>query len=411
MILNKFKNNIVHYLWIFILCYSILSMNFGFPPLGNIIFIIMIAISVNSWNYIARSKLVCFPIIHKTYMFLYIYNILLFLIGLFFIADLFYFKFYVSFFINILLFSTFYYFNVNIKGSFDFIFILLKYVMPLYFIVLLVNYSITKLNYNVFNLSLFTILYLFVPLKRGLILYLLIAFSLLSVLLNIDYRALILLNIVGLLMYVLRITRISTHIIKYLTYSFLALPICLIIMSITIGINPFTLLDNSSAQSFSLAWENIVMAGDSRSFLYKEVYDHLCKYNAILWGTTPGIGYQSSLMNVDADFYSLLKNGRILTEVGILEFFHFGGIINVTLLFLVFVFSTRMIFKYAQNRLSYVAALYLSIRWFFLFMEGDISMSVQWLGLFVVLGFFANKNILSLSDKKLNEILINIYKR
>ena len=152
------------------------------------------------------------------------------------------------------------------------------------------------------------------------------------------------------------------------------------------------------------------MSGDSRSFLFKEIYNHLCKYNALLWGTTPGIGYQSVLMNVDDDFFSLLKDGRLLTEVGILEFFHFGGLINVVLVLTVFFSAIQIIFKNANNRLAYIAALYLSIRWCFLFIEGDITMSIQWLGLFLILGFFTNKKILILTDKQLN-IIFNQYFR
>ena len=118
------------------------------------------------------------------------------------------------------------------------------------------------------------------------------------------------------------------------------------------------------------------MAGDSRSYFYSEIYEHLCKYNALIWGTTPGIGYQTSLANSSDSFYDLLKVGRIDTEVGVLEFFHYGGIINVTLLFCFFLSFVRNIFKKSQNRFSYIICVYVAFRWFFLFMEGDIIMSL-----------------------------------
>lgn len=105
------------------------------------------------------------------------------------------------------------------------------------------------------------------------------------------------------------------------------------------------MLDNESYSSFSIGNETIDMAGDSRSYFYSEIYEHLCKYNALIWGTTPGIGYQTSLANASDSFYDLLKVGRIDTEVGVLEFFHYGGIINVTLLFCFFLSFVRNIFK------------------------------------------------------------------
>lgn len=404
-----FKKNWIHFLWLFILMYSILSLNFGFPFLGNItISALMLVIAIGGWKSIS-NPFQYGDTLHKQYFYLYFYNIILFLIGFIFIPNLLYFKFYIIFFINILLFSMFYYFNANLSVTLDFVQRLFKNVLPLFLAILIGSSIIGTFRYNVFHLSIFTILYLFVPIKSKKMIIFLIAFSFFSIILNTDFRALILLNLMGILILLLRImTNISIRAIKLMTYIVLGLPIVLLILSIATGWNPFTILDGSSVQSFSLAGEKIKMAGDSRSFLYKEIYDHLCKYNALLWGTTPGIGYQSVLMYVDTDSYNILEDGRIDTEVGILEFFHFGGFINVTLLFSVFAAAVRMIFKKARNRLAYIAALYLSLRWCFLFMEGDMIMTVQWLGLFIVLGFFSNRKFLNYTDKQL-DVIFNKY--
>lgn len=399
------KKNWIHFLWLFILIYPMLSLNFGFPFLGNIITsALMLAIAIGGFQSIfisAQSN----RILHRQYSCLYFYNILLFSIGFTFIPNLLYFNFYISFFISILLLSMFYYFNANLIQTLDFIQKLFKYTLPIYLIILIGSSLMGNFKYDVFHLSIFTILYLFVPTKSKIMVGMLIATSFFSIILNTDFRALILLNLMGGVTLLLRIkTNIPIKIIKIATYFFLILPIAITILSVITGWNPFTILDGSSAQSFSLVGEKIVMSGDSRSFLYKEIYNHLCKYNALLWGTTPGIGYQSSLMFVDTSFYDSLRHGRIDTEVGILEFFHFGGIINVSLLFSVFVFTVQTIFKNARNRLAHIAALYLSFRWLFLFMEGDIIMTAQWLGLLIILGFFSNKKILRLTDKRLNII-------
>lgn len=403
------KKNWIHFVWLFLLIYPILSMSFGFPFLGNITTLALMLISaIGGWESIPTASK-CSDMLHRQYSYLYFYNVVLFLIGFAFIPNLLYFKFYIAFFIAILLFSAFYYFHANLSATFNFLQKLFKYALPIYLIILIGSSFIGTFRYNVYHLSVFTMLYLFVPTKSKKRVGMLIALSFFSIILNTDFRALILLNLMGLFILLLRIkNNISIRIIKLTTYAFLFLPIIIIILSVITGWNPFTLLDDSSIQSFSLAGEKIVMSGDSRSFLYKEIYNHLCKYNALLWGTTPGIGYQSVLMSVDAAFYDFLKDGRIDTEVGILEFFHFGGIINVTLLFSIFIFAVQIIFQNARNRLAHIGALYLSFRWFFLFMEGDITMTAQWLGLFVVLAFFSNKKILSLTDKRLN-IIFNRY--
>lgn len=400
----------IHYLWLFIIIYPIFSLNLGLPSLGNVIFILMFSISIGAWRFIKKTKSHCIRYTHKYYTYLYIYNIILFLIGFFFIPNILYLKFYISFFINILLFSVFYYFNYNPYFVIDFIQKIFKYALPLYTLLLLCLFLNSSIRYNIYYLSLFTVLYLFVPLSNRKLICLLITFSLLSVIFNVDFRALLVLNVVGLFILSLRFINIPIKIVKFSTYFFLFIPLLIIIISVLTGWNPFTILDNSSAQSISLAGEKIVISGDSRSFLFKEIYNHLCKYNALIWGTTPGIGYQSVLMNVDTDFYDLLKDGRLHTEVGILEFFHFGGFINVLLVFSVFFGSIITIFKLSKNRITYYAALYLSLRWFFLFMEGDITMTVQWLGLFVVLAFFTNKEILSLTDKQIDSIFNKHFK-
>lgn len=405
---TKLKKNWIHYLWLFILIYPIFSLNTGFPALGNIIFILMFAIAIGGYKYISISQKHCSKTLHRQYTSLYYYNILLFLIGFLFIPNPLYFKFYISFFINLLLFSIYYYFNAKPLNAIDFIQKLTKYVLPLYLIVLILANTTNSIKYNIYYLTLFSVLYIFVPSKNKISILLLVILTFLTIILNTDYRALIVLNMIGGFIFVLRFIKVPINLIKILTYIFILLPIFIIILSVCTGWNPFTILDSSSAESFSLAGEKIVMSGDSRSFLYKEIYNHLCKYNALLWGTTPGIGYESVLMNVDDDFYNFLKDGRLLTEVGILEFFHFGGFINTILVLMIFLSAIQMIFKYAHSRLAHLAALYISFRWFFLFMEGDITMSVQWLGLFVVLGFFTNKEILTLTDKQLN-IIFNRY--
>lgn len=399
------KKHWVHLLWLFILTYPILSLNLGFPVLENIITsALMLIIAIGGWKSMS-NPFRYIDMLHNLYFYLYIYNIFLFLIGFQFIPNSLYFNFYISSFICILLFSMFYYFNVNLLATFDFIQKLFKYVLPLYLVILVGNYFIGAFEYNIYHLSLFTILYLFVPIKSKKMIGILIAFSFFSIILNTDFRALILLNLIGIFILLLRVmTNVPIRIIKFMTYFVLGLPIVLLILSVATGWNPFTVLDGTSAQSFSLAGEEIVMEGDSRSLLYEEIYSHLCKYDALLWGTTPGIGYQTVLGKI----YKMLNEGRILTEVGILEFFHFGGMINVTLLFSIFIFAVRTIFKNAHNRLAYIAALYLSLRWGFLFIEGEVTLIAQWLGLFVVLGFFTNRKLLNCTDKQL-KIIFNRY--
>ena len=241
----KLKKYWIHYIWIFILIYPIFSLNVGIPALGNGIFILMLAIALGGIKIIIKfRRRFCNNILQKQYTYLYYYNILLFLIGFLFIPNLLYLKFYISFFINVLLFSIFYYFNTNTLGSIDFIQKLIKYVLPCYLIVLISANLSSSIRYNVYYLTLFPVLYIFIPIRNKLTILLLIMLTFFSIILNIDYRALILLNLIGLIIFLIRIINMPTKLIKFTTYFFILLPFFIILTSVCTGWNPFTVLDN-----------------------------------------------------------------------------------------------------------------------------------------------------------------------
>lgn len=120
---------------------------------------------------------------------------------------------------------------------------------------------------------------------------------------------------------------------------------------------------------------------DSRTFLYNEVTTHLKEHDAILWGTTPGIGYQTSLryviyrdMNTGKDndeAYKALANGRMHSESQLLNYFHWGGLINVTLFaWMMFVFLSKLDFSKDRNRLAVCIYFYLIYRALYTYVEG-----------------------------------------
>ena len=400
--------NSVPLLIIFLLVYGTFSYCFHFFLSGIATHILLLLLAVcgtlSFRNNIMRIKS------GKYFTYLLGYNILLFLVGFSFVKDALYLNFYISFFIMMLTFSTLFYYTTHTIETLSLIGIIIKYVVPIYTVVLVLNFYFLQntLMYDRFYLSFFPMLYLFLPFFKRKMLWMNIIFSLIVIMREADFRALVLLNLFGILIYSInRFNALFTkRILRLLTYSFLAMPIVLLLLSITTGLNPFTLLDNESFSSFSIGNETIDMAGDSRSYFYTEIYEHLCKYHALIWGTTPGIGYQTSLANASDSFYDLLKVGRIDTEVGILEFFHYGGLINVTLLFCFFLSFVRNIFKKAQNCFSYVVCVYVAFRWFFLFMEGDIIMYMQWFSLFIVVGLFCNDKILKMTDSELRTTMM-----
>lgn len=397
------RKNIVPLLIIFLLLQGTFSYVFHFflSTIATHVIILILAVS----GCIVLKKGIMKTRVGKYFTWLYGYNILLFLIGFFFITDSLYMSFYISFFCMMLVFSSFYYFATYPANTMSMIGVIIKYVLPIYATVLILNYIFMPFGqmYDRYYLSFFPMLYLFLPFVSKKQLLICLALSLIVIMRESDFRALILLNLFGIFICIINVYRhnFSKRSLRLLTHIFFILPIVLLFLSITIGLNPFRLLDDSIFSSFSLGNETIKMAGDSRSYFYSEIYNHLCKYKALLWGTTPGIGYETSLANVDNDFYEMLKVGRIDTEIGILEFFHYGGLINVALLLFFFLTFVRNVFKKSKNYFSNVVCIYVAFRWFFLFMEGDIIMYMQWISLFIVMGLFCNHNMLDMTDNEL----------
>ena len=409
---NKIKEekDWIAILWLVFFLYSVISRVFKFINTGSFFLTsIMLIIAFLGMRSIKKSRIEC--TIFKPFIYVYIYNIALFVIGLMYIPDVLYIKFYLSLFTNILLFSIFFYTCSQKSKAIILIQKLFKYVLPVYLFGIIVQYLSGMTFLNPFNLTLFPALYLFIPPNDKRILILMLLLSFFSIVVYADFRALVFLHLVGLFTLLLRFkSYVSLTIIKKMTYILLFLPLFLTLISVFSGWNPFTILDGSAFSSFVIGSQKIQMAGDSRSQFFGEIYDHLDKYNALLWGTTPGIGYQTSLRNVDNEFYEFLRNGRLTTEIGILEFFHYGGFANVCIVFTVFGLCIRNIFKYAKSRWAYTAAFYISFRWLFLFMEGDIAMTAQWFGLFLIMGLFCNKKILIMTDRKIQESISNSIK-
>ena len=401
------QGNLLPLLVLLLLVYGVFSYSFHFFLSGAVTHLLLLFLAI--LGCLEFKKVLLRKKVGKIFCALFIYNVLLYLIGFFFVNDSLYMSFNISFFISSLIFSTYCYFSINTEKTLSMLGYIIKYILPIYTMALLVNYVFlpTGLMYDRFYLSFFPMLYLFLPFCNRKAFGICLIFSFIAIIREADFRALVLLNLFGFFIYLVIIRKylFGKNILKILAYFFLFFPIGLLILSICTGLNPFTLLDDSSLSSFSLGNETIAMSGDSRSFLFIEVYEHLCKYNALIWGTTPGIGYQTSLANVSDDFFMLLKGGRIDTEVGILEFFHFGGLINVTLLFAFFFVFIKGVFVKAKNRFAYVICVYVSFRWFFLFMEGDIIMHMQWISLLIVMGLFSSDRLLNMTDKELEVIL------
>ena len=282
----------------------------------------------------------------------------------------------------------------NLVNSRKFFIIIRKLVIPIF--TLLAIYDIYNNNnlitFETYLLHFFVLLIFIWNWKTALLIIVFVAIEYFMTL-NSDSRAMNL-SLISLISIAIISKLIGKNARKYFKYLLL-LPIFFTILAMS-GISNILKVNTKNSGG-----------EDTRSKLYEEVYIHLKKNNAILWGTTPGIGYRSSLIDLNndninlPDFWKTWHNGRLSTEAGIVNVFLWGGVINIVFFFLIFWTVVEFASKYANNSLAYGLILFICFRWAFSFIDGVFTYSYQYLTLWIAIGLCLNINFLRLSDKKI----------
>ncbi len=322
------------------------------------------------------------------------YNLIIFIIAFFIPNSFDATKILISIFPSVFMILSFFYFK-KLSNAFFIIRVLVSSYLPIISVFLLL--SILGFGFRHFKGYDFYILHpliLFVPYLKNRIwwLFILLACLSLSMYQMPDGRAYIVSALFPIVL-------VLSHKFKLLTIRrMLAIRVFLLIAPILVFL--FVL-----ANTFFLK-SKFEIEGDSRSFLYVEVIDHLLTHNSLLWGTTPGLGYSSSMADVEyftedgdkVEYYDLWKNGRTSSEAGICDAIHWGGLFNLIVYFLIFYKYSLHAIKYSRNNLCKLLGLYISFRWAFIFIDGSSLYTHQYLSFWLILGLCSSKLFRNLNN-------------
>lgn len=145
---------------------------------------------------------------------------------------------------------------------------------------------------------------------------------------------------------------------------------------------------------------------DSRTAVYNNIIGTVYNENALFFGK----GY-SSKAEYEMDVFGITDQGREGSESGFLNRLLFGGIIAVSLNFLLVLVSIYSGLFKSRNKLSELLAIWLSYKWFFSFIE-DPSINGFWVIFFmnmIVVGMLLSKQFRNMNDNDVRFFVNSIF--
>lgn len=161
---------------------------------------------------------------------------------------------------------------------------------------------------------------------------------------------------------------------------------------------------NNQFTTFNKDSENFLY--DTRTFLYQDITNHLDKHNAIIWGTTPAIKYQTSLKNAyyvsneknAIEAYKNIKEGRMNSESQFANIIHWGGVIYLIFTSVLYWIIICYSINYVKNKIGIALILFIIMRFYFMYIEGLQSIFDQSITLWIAISLAINKNFISFKE-------------
>jgi hypothetical protein len=134
---------------------------------------------------------------------------------------------------------------------------------------------------------------------------------------------------------------------------------------------------------------------DSRSVIYQDALDDAVDTGAWIFGGGVTHTYNTGLAPVLIEY----ENGRLGgSEVGVLNFMTFGGLLYVILIFLLFYYSSYLAIYKSRSLILKVIGLFISMRWVFLFIENPVALNFYWITIFLCMGVAFSKKFCAMND-------------
>lgn len=150
------------------------------------------------------------------------------------------------------------------------------------------------------------------------------------------------------------------------------------------------------------------LLSDTRTFLYVEVLSTAQKYNTWVFGRSPARGNISPYFG-ESD---LSKRGeRASNEVSILNYFTWTGAVGVILIFILFYQASYLAVNKSNNIISKIMGLFIAFRWFYGWVEDINNFYVQYVFLWLFIGFCYSKFFRQMTDSQMKYWVRSIFKQ
>lgn len=201
---------------------------------------------------------------------------------------------------------------------------------------------------------------------------------------------------------------------KFLHFILLLLPLILLILGLLNIFNVFK-MDEYIKGDFTV--KTVVdgksvdgkLTQDTRTFIYVETINSAIKNDYVLFGRTPANGYDSTYFG-DYNKYELGtgKQQRFSSEVSILNFFTWNGLIGVVIYFLVFLHSSYLSIYKSNNYYIKIIGLFVTFRWALSFIEDFNLFDIQYLFLWILISMCYSKSFREMNDNQFKTWLIDL---
>ncbi|MFD1294230.1 hypothetical protein ACFQ5N_10320 [Lutibacter holmesii] len=196
--------------------------------------------------------------------------------------------------------------------------------------------------------------------------------------------------------------------LKKIRVFLLFLPFFLVTLSF-FGLNIFVFFDEYKTEYSIKGKDNldISMVNDSRTGVYLDAWNGVTKENNLIFGISAA-GYHDTFLK-DIFDGSNLKNGRLGSEVGILEYLLRGGLVFVLVIVLLHYFASKLAIYKSNNLLCKFLGVYISFRLFFLFIEAQVSFNLSNISTFLALGLCLNQTFRNFTNNEMKTFLNRIF--
>lgn len=205
----------------------------------------------------------------------------------------------------------------------------------------------------------------------------------------------------------------SIRVLKFVRIFFLGIPLLFLYLGFSGVFNIFKMSEYiNSDLSYTVKSGNELelrdLRTDTRSFIYKNVYFTLNKYDDILWGRSPAYGDEGGTF--EDSLVTKLK-GRYGNEVGVMDILLWYGVVGFILYFLLYVRATDLAISRSNNRFSKGLGIYTSFTWLMSFIWEKPLIETFFMTDLILLGLCYSKTFRSMTDHEIESFVRTIFSK